>query len=113
MGKNTVQAKQWLDKCYLDSALVKTMIKRWYVDFKHGCNDTNDAECLGCPNSKCPRKHQKTSHTCFGWSRIEVAWDSRGVEDIKRQCSVFTILYEHLSNEKALFKVGDAFAHSC
>ena len=48
MGKNTVQAKQWLDKCYSDSALVKTMIKRWYVDFKHGCNDTNDAECLGC-----------------------------------------------------------------
>ena len=44
-GKNTVQTKQWLDKCYLDSALSETMVKRWYSDFRHGCTDTNDAEC--------------------------------------------------------------------
>ena len=41
-GKNTVQAKQWLDKCYLDSALSETTVKRWYADFKHNCTDTND-----------------------------------------------------------------------
>ena len=28
MGKNTVQAKQWLDKCYSDSAPSETMVKR-------------------------------------------------------------------------------------
>ena len=28
-GKNTVQAKQWLDKCYLDSVLSETTVKRW------------------------------------------------------------------------------------
>ena len=29
MGKNTVQAKQWLDKCYSGSAPLETMVKRW------------------------------------------------------------------------------------
>ena len=35
---------------YSDSAPLETMVKRWYADFKHGCTDTNDAECLGHPN---------------------------------------------------------------
>ena len=50
-GKNTVQAKQWLDKCYSDSASSKTTVKRCYADFKSGRTDTNDAERSGCPNS--------------------------------------------------------------
>ena len=50
MGKNTVQAKQWLDKCYLDSAPLETTVKRCYADFKRGRRDTNDAECSGHPN---------------------------------------------------------------
>ena len=29
----------------------ETMVKGWYADFKHGCTDTNDAECSGHPNS--------------------------------------------------------------
>ena len=33
MVKNTVQAKQWLDKCYSDSAPSETTVKRWYADF--------------------------------------------------------------------------------
>ena len=49
-GKNSVQAKQWLDKCYLYSALLETMVKRWYADFKRGCIDTNNAESSGRPN---------------------------------------------------------------
>ena len=50
MRKNTVQAKQWLDKCYSDSALSESMVKKWYVDFKRGRIDTNDAEGSGHPN---------------------------------------------------------------
>ena len=34
MKKNTVQAQQWLEKCYGDSALSKTTICRWYAEFK-------------------------------------------------------------------------------
>ena len=66
-GKNTVQAKQWLDKYCLDSALLETTVKRWYADFKLSHTHTNEAECSGHPNSaNCPRKHQKTPQTRFG-----------------------------------------------
>ena len=51
MGKNTVQAKQCLDKWYSFSTPLKTKVKRWYVDFKSGYTDTNDAERSGHPNS--------------------------------------------------------------
>ena len=50
MGKNTVQAKEWLDKCYLDSAQSETMVNRLYADFKHDQTNTNDAEWSGCLN---------------------------------------------------------------
>ena len=36
MGKNTVQAQQWLKKCYPDCAPSETTICRWYADFKRG-----------------------------------------------------------------------------
>ena len=48
--KNTVQAKQWLEKCYSDSASLETMVKRWYAGFKRDYTDTNDAERSGHPN---------------------------------------------------------------
>ena len=51
MGKNTIQAKQWLDKCYPDSAPSRQMVEKWFADFKRGRTNTNDAECSGCPNS--------------------------------------------------------------
>ena len=35
MGKNTVEAKQWLDKHYGDSVPGKSTID-WYAEFKHG-----------------------------------------------------------------------------
>ena len=50
IGKNIVQAQQWLEKCYADCALLKTTIFRWYADFKRGRTDTNDAERSGRPN---------------------------------------------------------------
>ena len=36
MGKNTVQAKQWLDESYPDSAPSEQMVKKWFADFKLG-----------------------------------------------------------------------------
>ena len=51
MGKNTVQAKQWLDKCYSGSAPSETTFKSWYTDFKPGRANTNDAEHSYCLNS--------------------------------------------------------------
>ena len=59
MEKNNVHAKQWLNKCYSDSAPLETMVKRWYADFKCSCTDTHDAECSGHPNLTVIRKTQK------------------------------------------------------
>ena len=50
MKKNTVQAQQWLEKFYGDSAPSKTTICRWYAEFKGGRTDKGDAERSGRPN---------------------------------------------------------------
>lgn len=50
MGKNTVQAKQWLEKRYEDSAPSETTTKLWFADFKRDRKDTDDAERSGQPN---------------------------------------------------------------
>ena len=51
MGKYTVEAKQWLDKRYGDSAPGKLTIIDWYTEFKSGCTNTDDAKRCGCPKS--------------------------------------------------------------
>ena len=74
MGKNTVQRKQWLGKCYLDSSQSETMFKRWYTDFKCSHTDTNDAEHSGRPNSAVVQKNTKNSTNLFwliiNWSCV-------------------------------------------
>ena len=65
MGKNTVPAKKWLDKCYSASAPSERTVKRWYADFKRGHTDTNDAEHSGCPNSAVIPENTKNSTNSF------------------------------------------------
>ena len=62
MDKILFKKKQWLDKCYLDSAPLETMVKRWYADFKHSHTDTNDAEHSGRPNSAVISENTKKLH---------------------------------------------------
>ena len=72
MGKNTVQAKQWLDQYYSDSAPSETTVKKWYADSKHGCSDTNDATCSGCTNSAVvPENTKKSPQTHIG---LNINW---------------------------------------
>ena len=99
-GKNTVQAKQWLDKCYLDSAPLQTMVKRWYADFKCGCTDTNDAECSGYPNLA---ENTKNIHKLVLADRKLKL--SKIAEELKiSEGSVFTILHEYLLMRKLCSK---------
>ena len=74
MGENTLLAKQWFDKCYSDSTLSETMVERWYAYFKCGYTDTNDAECLGHPNSAVLSENTKNSTNLFwliiNWSCV-------------------------------------------
>ncbi|XP_035225628.1 uncharacterized protein LOC118198134 [Stegodyphus dumicola] len=59
IGKNTVHAQQWLDKCYPYTAPSKTTICRWYGDFKHGRADANDAALSGRSNEAVSPKNVK------------------------------------------------------
>ena len=51
IGKNTVQAKKCLDKCYPDSAPLIPMVEKWFADFERGRTSTDDAERLVRPSS--------------------------------------------------------------
>ena len=51
MGKNTAEAKQWLDKRYRDSEPGKSTIIDWYAEFKRGRTNTDDVERSGRPKS--------------------------------------------------------------
>ena len=99
MGKHTVQAKQWLDKCYSDSAPLETTVKRSYADFKCNHTDTNDAECSDHPNLTVVSENTKKLHKLVLADRKlklhEIAEESNISEG-----SIFTILHEHLSMRK-------------
>ena len=58
-GKNTVEAKQWLDKHYGDSAPGKSTIIEWYAKFKRGRTNTDDAERSSRPKSAVPENLTK------------------------------------------------------
>ena len=96
MRKNTVQAKQWLDKCYSDSAPLKTTFKRWHADFKCARTDTNDAECLGHPNSAVVPENPKKLVLANRKLKLCEVGDELKISE----GSLFTILHEHLSMRK-------------
>ena len=110
-GKNTVQEKQWLYKCYSDSALSETMVKRCYADLKHGHTDTNYAETSGNPKSVIiPENTQKNAQNSF-WSISNwCCMTSREDEDIRKQC-ILHFAWTFV-DEKAVFIMGATFAHN-
>lgn len=103
MGKNTVQAEQWLRKCYPDSTPSKTTIKRWYADFHRGRTDTNDAERSGRPNEAVVEENiEKTLKIIMGDRKVKL----REIADILKisEGSVFTIIHDHLGMRKLFSK---------
>jgi hypothetical protein len=57
--KNTVEAKAWLDKHYLDPAPAKSTVAKWFAKFKRG------EMCVECmqwtPERGCFRRKYKKS----------------------------------------------------
>ena len=51
MGKNTIEAKQWFDKRYGDSAPWKSTIIDWYAEFKRSRINTDVAKRSRRPKS--------------------------------------------------------------
>ena len=100
MGKNTIQAKQWLDKYYSNSVPLETTVKRWNADFKFGHTDTNDAECSGRPNSVVVLENIRKLVLADHILKLqEIAEELK----ISEGC-VFTILHEYLSMRKLCSK---------
>lgn len=62
MGKNTVQTKAWLDKCYPDSAPSRQMVEKWIADFKRGRATTSDAERSGRPKEAVTSENIRKIH---------------------------------------------------
>ena len=99
--KNTVQAQQWLEKCYGDSASSKTTIFRWYAEFKRGGTDTEDAERSGRLNEVVtPETIKKVHQIVFENCKLKL----RETADTLKISygSVYAIFHEHLSMRKLL-----------
>ena len=93
MGKNTVEAKQWLDKRYEDSAPGKSTIIGWYAEFKRS----------GRPKSTVvPENITKVHKIVLGDCKLTL----REIDDTLKiaEGSVFTILHESLGMRKFFSK---------
>ena len=103
MGKNTVQAKQWLDKCYPDSAPSRQIVEKWFADFKRGRTNTDDAERSARTNSAVVPKNMKKVYKMVLVDRelklCEIA-DTLKISE----GSVFAILHGHLNMRKLCSK---------
>ena len=93
METNTVQAKQWLEKSYGDSAPSETTIKRWFSDFKRGRRDTDDAERSGRPNEAVTPENKKIHKIVLNDRKVTL----RELADIVKVSKerVGFILHEH------------------
>ena len=67
MGKNTVEAKAWLDHHYPDSASGKSTIIDWYAEFKRDRTTTEDAPRYGRSKEVViPENTKKSPRNGFG-----------------------------------------------
>ena len=99
MGKNTLEAKQWLDKRYEDSAPEKSTIIDWYAEFKRGRTNTVYAERSGRPKSAVvPENITKVHKIVLGDRKLKL----REIAEILKisEGSVFTILHESMGMRK-------------
>ena len=105
MEKYIFQAKEWLDKCYSNSAPSETTVKIWYADFKRGRTDTRNAEPAGHSNLVVvPRntKKKKLPKLFLANRRLKLF---EIAEEVKISYdSEFTILHENLSARKLFLK---------
>ena len=103
MGKNTVEAKQWLDKRYRDSARRKSIIIDWYAEFKWRRTNTDDDERSGRPKSAIVPENITKAHKIV---LLDRKLKLREIADTLKisEGSVFTILYESLGMRKLFWE---------
>lgn len=99
MGKNIVQTKEWLDKCYGISSPSYATIKKWHAEFKRGRTCTDDTERLKRPNEAVTEENiTKVHRIVLDDRKVKV----REIADIVKISigSVHHILHEHLCMKK-------------
>ena len=103
MWKSTVEAKQWLDKRYEESAPEESTIIDWYAEFKRGRTKSDNAERSGHPKSAAiPENITKVHKIVLVNQKLklrEIASTLNISED-----SVFTILHKYLGMRKLFSK---------
>ena len=103
LGKNTVEARQWLDKRYGDPAPGKSTIIDWYAEFKRDRTNTDDAKRYGRPKSAAvPGNITKVHKIVLGNRKLKL----RKIADTLKilEGSVYTILHESLGMRKLFSK---------
>ena len=103
MGKNTVEAKQWLNTRYEDSAPVKSTIIVWHAEFKRSRTNTDDPERSGRPKSAVvPENITKVHKIVLADRKLKL----REIADTLKisEGTVFTILHESLGMRKLFSK---------
>ena len=101
--KNTVEAKQWLDKRYGDSAPGKSTIIDWYAEYKRGRTNIDDAQHSYSPKSAVvPENITKVHKIVLRDRKLKF----REISDTLKMSegSVFTILHESLGMRKLFSK---------
>ena len=103
MGRNTVEAKPWLDNRYGDTAPVKSTIIDWYAEFKRDRTNTDDANRSSRPKSAVvPENITKVHKIVLGDRKLKL----REIPDTLKisEVTVFTILHESLGMHKLFSK---------
>ena len=103
MDKNTVEAKQWLDKRYGDSARGKSRIIDCYAELKRGRTNTDDTKRSGRPKSAVvPENITKGNEIVLGDHKLKLR---KIVDTLKiTEGRMFIILYGSLEMRKLFSK---------
>lgn len=94
MSKNTVETREWLEKCYPDAAPSKSTVERWFSEFNRGRTDTDDAKRSGRPNRVVTPENIEKVKEIVAANRKAKLQDIADTLKISKG-SVFTILQEH------------------
>ncbi|XP_031639759.1 histone-lysine N-methyltransferase SETMAR-like [Contarinia nasturtii] len=98
---NTVEAKEWLDKCYGICSPPSSTIKYWFAEFRRGRTSTADAERSGRPKEAIiPEIIQQVRRMLLNDRKVKVREIAESI-DISTG-SVVTIMHQHLHMKKLL-----------
>ncbi|KAF7272858.1 hypothetical protein GWI33_014394 [Rhynchophorus ferrugineus] len=93
-GKNTLEAKTWINAQFPDTIRGKSTIKDWYAKFRRGEMSTEDGELSGRPKQK--DHQQRLLHSIIGpfegRNRLKMtAFEEKESAASPRQCTVSKI----------------------